>query len=206
MELKSKFKIGDLVYSDSFIGIVSHVIYTQTNDDFVISYQVKPRKGCDQTIREEELHLAVDASSPVIVKYKKMFPEAKEPFQRDGDACFDLYSSGKYFVPAGSLGYEVKLGVGFEMPSGYHMQLFMRSSTGSKTSLRLSNCVGVIDNAYRGEVKACFDNIGNTDYTINKDDRLVQGLLVRDIPVTFEEVDNLSDTERGTGGFGSTGQ
>ena len=86
------------------------------------------------------------------------------------------------------------------------MKLFMRSSYGAKSKLRLSNCVGIIDASYRGEVQGLFDNVGYDLEGIQKGDRFMQGLIEKNVDIEFEEVDELTETKRGTGGFGSTGK
>ena len=139
------------------------------------------------------------------IKVKKLVPNAKLPLVTDGNACFDFYANRHYVVnPLDNIA--IKTGLAFEIPAGYHMKLFMRSSTGRNTGLRLSNCVGIVDSSYRGEVVACFNNIDQRTYEIKQGDRFLQGLIEKDIPVEFEEVDKLDETGRGTGGFGSTGR
>ena len=92
-----------------------------------------------------------------------------------------------------------------EKTEGVSFKLYARSSTGSKTPLRLANNVGIIDKGYRGPLIACFDNLSEEDFLVEKNMRLVQicGSPLQDI--TFELVEELSDTTRGVGGFGSTG-
>ena len=70
----------------------------------------------------------------------------------------------------------------------------------------MSNSIGLIDGGYRGEIIAMVDNIKNQDYTISAGDRLFQLVAMNGAPITFELVDELSDTSRGSGGFGSTGK
>lgn len=140
------------------------------------------------------------------INYKKLTESAKEPTQKLGDACFDFYCHKDVVIPAFSTGVMVPTGLAFEIPNGYHMKLFMRSSYGANSPLRLSNCVGIIDSSYRGEVKALFDNLSNKDYVIKAGERFVQGLIEKNIPVTFWNSEHFSETERGEGGFGSTGK
>ena len=83
--------------------------------------------------------------------------------------------------------------------------LYPRSSI-IKTPLRLSNSVGIIDAGYRGDIIACVDNIKSESYTINKGDRLFQICAGNLEPIQFKLVNDLSNTQRGSGGFGSTGQ
>ena len=83
--------------------------------------------------------------------------------------------------------------------------LYPRSSI-IKTPLRLANSVGIIDAGYRGDIIACVDNIKSESYTINKGDRLFQICSGNLEPIQFQLVNELSNTQRGSGGFGSTGQ
>ena len=83
--------------------------------------------------------------------------------------------------------------------------LYPRSSI-IKTPLRLANSVGIIDAGYRGDIIACVDNIKSESYTINKGDRLFQICAGNLEPIQFQLVNELSNTQRGSGGFGSTGQ
>nr|DAP96834.1 MAG TPA: dUTPase [Caudoviricetes sp.] len=132
--------------------------------------------------------------------------DVKLPLVTEDNACFDFYSPEKVVIYPGQMGVKIGTGVVTEIPKGYYMMLFMRSSYGAKRTLRLSNCVGIIDSPYRGEIKAMFDNIGDEVEIIEKGDRFVQGLIQKKIEVEFEEVTTLTETQRGDGGFGSTGR
>lgn len=92
-----------------------------------------------------------------------------------------------------------------EIPQGHVMLLFPRSSIGKKTWLRMANSVGVIDSDYRGTIHALYDNIALSKQEVEQGQRIAQGIIVPIPKVEFEEVEELSTTERGTGGFGSTG-
>ena len=94
-----------------------------------------------------------------------------------------------------------------EYPEPY--KLYPRSSMGSKTPLRLSNQIGVIDSGYRGNLMACTDNISDKEYTINKYDRLLQIVAFTGEPIIVKmvnSIDELDSTKRGSDGFGSTGR
>ncbi len=128
------------------------------------------------------------------------------------DSGFDLYTPSLYNVAPNSL-VKVKSCIKTAMyydsiPCGFY--LYSRSSTGTKTPLRLANNVGVIDSGYRGNCLAVFDNNSDQSYCINKGDRLVQicagNLLYPIYPVIVNTVDELGTTERGSDGFGSTGR
>ena len=125
------------------------------------------------------------------------------------DSGFDLYCPHDVVIPARSFSNKVGMGIKASLKNNLASVGFMlcpRSSTGSKTSLRLSNSIGIIDNMYRGELIACFDNFGETGYTINKGDRLVQIVPFDGKGVSLMFFGELDETDRGSGGFGSTGK
>ena len=132
--------------------------------------------------------------------------DIKLPLITKGNACFDFYAPSLFRVCGRSKGVKIPTGLAFEIPEGYHMKLFMRSSYGAKRDLRLSNCVAIIDSSYRGEVQGLFDNIGDETEFIKKGERFMQGLIEKNIDIQWQEVDTLTETERGEGGFGSTGR
>jgi dUTP pyrophosphatase len=141
------------------------------------------------------------------LKFKKLNQEAVIPnYATKGSAGFDFYCLEECWVDVNST-VILKTGLSVEIPYGYFMSIVPRSSTGLKTPLRQSNSYGVIDSDYRGEIGLIFTNTSNTPFKINKGDRLAQGFL---IPITqfeiLESLDDLSKTERGEGGFGSTGK
>jgi len=122
----------------------------------------------------------------------------------DGDAGLDLYIlENQTFLPGDT--QKIKLGISCEPISGIAYYLFPRSSI-SKTPLRLSNSIGLIDGGYRGEIMAYCDNIKDFEYTINKGERLFQLVAVDNSPISYNIVKELSKSSRGTGGFGSTGK
>ena len=122
----------------------------------------------------------------------------------DGDAGLDLFVVDKLNIRGGQ-SEKIKLQIACESAENKPFLLLPRSSI-SKTSLRLSNSVGLIDAGYRGEIMAAVDNIKNEDYTVETGQRLFQIVAFDGSPVTFELVDELSATSRGQGGFGSTGK
>lgn len=140
----------------------------------------------------------------ITIKVKKLRDDAQMPTKRDGDAGFDFYASETVSLMPDTAGNKVPTGVAIEMPKGYYMELFMRSSYGAKTALRLSNCVGVIDNSYRGEIKGMFDNHGSS-IVIKKGERFMQGIIKKEIPAEMVLTKTLTKTKRNEGGFGSTG-
>ena len=121
-----------------------------------------------------------------------------------GDAGLDLYVLENQIIKAGETS-KIKLGISCENKDNKGYFLFPRSSI-SKTPLRLSNSVGLIDAGYRGEIMAAVDNIKDYSYTVEKGQRLFQLVSMSGEAVHFTLVDRLSDTSRGDGGFGSTGK
>ena len=127
---------------------------------------------------------------------------------RIGDAGFDIMCPCDIVVPANARSFKIPLGIAIEDKEGSHMDMRPRSSMGSKTPLRLCNSVGTIDYSYRGELIACVDNVSYPpeDYHVTKGQRLVQITGRNNHPVKFRFTDSLGETERNTGGFGSTGK
>lgn len=102
----------------------------------------------------------------------------------------------------------VKIGTGLSLavPEGYFGAIFARSGLASKQGLRPANCVGVCDSDYRGEYIIAVHNDGESAQRIAPGDRIAQLVVLPYLALDFEEVDELGDTERGAGGFGSTGK
>ncbi|MAR29594.1 MAG: deoxyuridine 5'-triphosphate nucleotidohydrolase [Candidatus Marinimicrobia bacterium] len=122
----------------------------------------------------------------------------------DGDAGLDLYILEDLEIAAGETKL-IKLGISCEPMNGKAYYLFPRSSI-SKTPLRMSNSIGLIDGGYRGEIMASCDNIKDFSFKVEKGQRLFQLVAVDSSPISYKVVDELSETTRGKGGFGSTGK
>ena len=121
----------------------------------------------------------------------------------DGDAGLDLFIVYQQTIVAGDSTF-IHLQIACENTERAPYLIIPRSSI-SKTPLRLSNSIGLIDPGYRGEIMAAVDNIKNEDYTVNPGQRLFQLVAMDGSPIHFTLVDELSETTRGEGGFGSTG-
>lgn len=166
------------------------------------------------------------------VKIKKLSENAVIPsYAKDGDAGMDLTAVSKAYDKNGNVVFGT--GLAFEIPKGYVGLLFPRSSS-SKTSMRLSNSVGVLDSGYRGEVMFKFKPDSTfynplklwwyrfvmnkkpkglslhydemTEFSYNVGDRIGQIVIMPYPTIEFEESEELSETERGNGGFGSTNE
>lgn len=137
------------------------------------------------------------------LKVKKIHPSASVPeYATAGAACFDIQALEGGMVK-GRATFDT--GLAFEVPQGHVMLVFSRSGHGFKEGVRLSNCVGVIDSDYRGEVKVAL-TADDWPLQISAGDRIAQAMILPIEQVQFEEVSELSETERGVGGFGSTGK
>ncbi len=152
------------------------------------------------------LNTDVSIESVVKVPIKKLSPDAVIPtYSKDGDAGMDLAAVSKE-ITDDYISY--KTGLSFEIPKGYVGLLFPRSSN-SKKDLLLTNSVGVIDSGYRGEVELRFKTILNGKMenisTYNVGDRVGQIMILPYPKIQFVETDKLSESERGDGGFGSSG-
>ena len=152
------------------------------------------------------------------VKIQKISPLAKIPsYAKEGDAGMDVIATSIISDTPTQITYG--LGIALEIPNGFVGLVFPRSSI-RKTGLQLSNSVGVIDSGYRGELQATFNKLfggegmydemkvnqmqPNDYYKIG--DRVAQIMIIPFPPIEFEQVTQLSETERGEGGFGSTGK
>lgn len=142
----------------------------------------------------------------ISLKVKRLSPDAVVPIQaHDYDAGFDLCATGAAITiePFGRAA--VPTGLAFEIPRGYEMQVRPRSGLALKKGLTVLNSPGTIDAGYRGEVKVILHNTSKEPVTIAQGDRIAQAVVARVESVTWTEVAELSDSSRGSGGFGSTG-
>ncbi len=140
----------------------------------------------------------------LIVKVKKLDPEAILPsYAHPGDAGLDVYSNETITIKPGEA-VKVKTGISFEIPDGYVGLMWDKS--GIAFNHKLKTLSGVIDSGYRGESLVSVINIGTEAYTVEKGHKIVQMLIQKVERVEVVQADELSDTSRGTGGFGSTGK
>jgi dUTP pyrophosphatase len=143
------------------------------------------------------------------VKIKKLHPDAVLPkYGKPGDAGIDLTATEiefKELTDSFPLIAVVKFGISIEIPKGYVGLLFPRSSV-FKTNAILSNSVGVVDSGYRGEIMANFLTDEPETFGYKVGDRAIQLIILPYPQIEFEEVEELEITERGDGGFGSTGK
>lgn len=140
------------------------------------------------------------------LKTKRLHPNAKLPTRASpGSAGLDLYAVEDVWLP-GHRSKMVATGIAIELPTGHEGQIRPRSGLASKHQITVCNSPGTIDSDFRAEIKVILINHSDEQYQIHAGDRIAQLVIA---PVTMAdviEVDALSDTERGQGGFGSSGR
>ena len=147
-------------------------------------------------------------TTDVVVKVKRLDERAVLPERKtDGAACFDIRTLDDIYLRtlnASDKATIVHTGLAFEIPEGYHMKVFLRSSVGLNTHLRLANQTGIIDSDYRGELRLLVENPAREPVDIKAGTRIAQVMIEKNIPTSFSEVKKLGETKRGKGGLGST--
>ena len=142
------------------------------------------------------------------INVKKLNDLAKLPTRGSEYAAgYDLYAATSYNIEI-QPHTTVKIGTGlsFELPQGTFAAIFPRSGIATKRGLRPANCVGVCDSDYRGEYIVALHNDTNKVQIIEPQERIAQMILLPFVEMSFNEVDKLSNTVRGEGGFGSSGE
>lgn len=141
------------------------------------------------------------------VKYTASNGAVIPEYKTTGAAGADVYA----YLPQGSVTIKsgkfamIPTGVFYEIPMGYEIQVRPRSGLAFKNGITVLNSPGTIDSDYRGELKILLINFGEQDFTINNGDRIAQIIISSVVQVEFSAAESLSKTERGEGGFGSTG-
>lgn len=145
-------------------------------------------------------------SQLVDVKVVKVHENATVPqYAKEEDAGFDFYSVESVLLKPGKIAV-ISTGLKMAIPEGKYLAIVPRSGLSLKTKIRVANSPGTIDSGYRGEVGIILENTGNSPYLIEVGDRIAQGILKNYSKAEFNVVDELPKSERGTGGFGHTGQ
>ena len=167
---------------------------------------------CDIVYSYIESYIALICSTMSTRTHVNLFVElcrekAKLPLRaHETDQGADIFAAEDIDLPAHSFGNMVPTGLKFIIPSGWAVAIRPRSGMSRKTPLRISNSPATIDETYRGEVMVLFDNFGDEPFHISAGDRIAQFILEKNYRADFIQIDNVpSDTERGTGGFGSSG-
>ena len=144
----------------------------------------------------------------VKVEIKKLDPKAKIPtYQSKGASGLDItaYLKKPQSIPS-KTSKIIPTGIALSIPSDCEIQIRPRSGLAAKFNVTVLNTPGTIDSDYRGELKVILYNHGNEEFIVNNGDRIAQIVLMPVLKIEFEEKKELSETIRGTGGFGSTGK
>lgn len=140
------------------------------------------------------------------IKIKKIHSEAKIPtYAHSDDACCDLYSVEDVVVPVDCFRL-IHTGIAIEIPTGWEVQVRPRSGLALKHGVSVNNSPGTVDAQYRNEIKVLLINHGDKPFTVKNGDRIAQMCLKPVYKMNFVEVEELSDSDRGLGGWGSTGK
>lgn len=146
------------------------------------------------------------SSTDLEIRVKRLNPEARLPARaHPGDAGADLFSVESVLIPAGER-RDVGTGLAIAIPAGYGGFVQPRSGLAFKSGIMVVNSPGLIDSGYRGEVRICLYNSGSQPFTIEVGTRIAQFVIQKVETPSFAESNELSDTVRGKGGFGSSGR
>ena len=177
------------------------------SDAYVLTPGVMGGVGLPLKMAADDFQLANSIRSigqPELIKIKRLHPSAVIPsYATDGSGCFDITALEMVQQEGNTAVYTT--GLAFELPPGKVLMIYSRSGHGFNRGIRLANCVGVIDSDYRGEVAVKLTRDNDGIWFPSAGDRIAQGLIQDAQQVLFVEVEELSKTARGTGGFGSTG-
>ncbi|EGT54310.1 hypothetical protein CAEBREN_12068 [Caenorhabditis brenneri] len=155
-------------------------------------------------VKKSKIEQAEARPKSVTIQFTKKNENAEKPtYGSDLAAGADLYSCETATVPAKGK-WLVSTGIHMKLPYGYYGRVAPRSGLAAKHFIDVG--AGVIDSDYRGEVKVLLFNFGDADFEVKKGDRIAQLILEQIAHCRYEQVDSLEDTERGAGGFGSTGK
>jgi dUTP pyrophosphatase len=128
-------------------------------------------------------------------------------YQTEGSAGMDVYAAieENVVIESGKTKM-IPTGLAIALPQGYECQVRSRSGLAAKNGIFALNAPGTVDSDYRGEIKVILSNFGDDSFTISKGDRIAQLVIAKYEQVNWSEKENLDETQRGAGGFGSTGK
>lgn len=177
----------------------------QNMPEVKLDYANEREQSLEMPLNFEEVEKPVLNMPTFRVKVKKLRPDAVIPeYHRIGDAGFDLHAAEDVLIWPQSVKI-VPTGLAMEIPYGLEMQIRLRSGASLHKSIILANAPGTVDSGYRGEIGIIVRNVSSEYVAIKKGERIAQGVLSPVAHASFTEVEELSDSERGSGGFGSTG-
>ncbi len=139
------------------------------------------------------------------IKIQKIHPNALIPkYQTEGSSGFDLHAVEEVMIKPHGVGL-VKIGICLSLEVGYELQVRTRSGLALNHQVMVLNSPGTVDNDYRGEIKVILANLSDKDFKVQVGDRIAQGVVQKTYKAEFIECEQLDETLRGSGGFGSTG-
>lgn len=142
----------------------------------------------------------------VVIKVKLLEADGQIPvYAHSTDSGADLFALEDKFISSNEMA-PLRTGIAVELPPGYELQVRSKSGLAAKHNLFVLNSPGTVDQDYRGEIMVLMFNAGKLSYKINKGDKIAQMVVSPVIQAYYEKVEELSDTDRGEGGFGSTGK
>lgn len=147
----------------------------------------------------------------MIVRIMRIDPDSEDiqlpSYATDGSSGMDIYAAIKeeLVIPPNQTRL-IPTGIKIELPQGYEAQIRPRSGLAINHNVAILNSPGTIDSDYRGEIKVIVRNFGETEFIIRRGDRIAQMVITSYIRVTWEEVNEIEQTMRGSGGFGHTGK
>ena len=144
----------------------------------------------------------------VKVLVKKLHPKVQLPsYKTDGSSGMDLMAFIENSIKiAPNTSALISTGMSIAIPNDVEIQIRPRSGLAAKSNISVLNTPGTIDSDYRGEIKVILFNHGSKEFIVNNNDRIAQIILIPILKIDFEEIDDLPQTVRGSGGFGSTGK
>lgn len=146
-----------------------------------------------------------EGHTPIVVRLKRLSPEARLPqYAYPDDSGADLYAAEEVVLQPGER-RAVSTGLAAEVPIGFELQVRPKSGIALTYGVTVLNTPGTVDAGYRGEIRVILINLGIAPYTIHKGQKIAQLVLAPVFRADFQEVEELSASMRGTGGFGSTG-
>ena len=145
---------------------------------------------------------------PVMIRFRRVSDLARIPTRgSEKSAGYDLYAAlDQPVIIEPHKTVKIDTGLQFESPDGYFAAIYARSGIAAKEGLRPANCTGVCDSDYRGNYIVALHNDSDTARTVEPGERIAQMIVMPYLSVSFEESQELSGTDRGEGGFGSTGR
>lgn len=163
-------------------------------------------KRKNKEINMDVVNTALPAGSDIEIKIQRLHKDAIIPtYAHSDDACCDLYALEDYTLKKNGRGV-LRTGIAIEIPTGYEVQVRPRSGLAMNQGFTVLNAPGTVDAQYRNEIKVLAINLGDKMISIKKGDRIAQMCVKPVYKMKFCEVKQLSESERGLGGWGSTGK